>query len=187
MRFGDPTRGERVGAWIERVLAPAIIAPYVRRLGLRGDERLLEVGCGAGAVTGVLARAVPRGSVTAVDPSVRSIEGARRRLRRRRNVEFLVGDVHGPSLPANGFDAALLHYVLHEIPHLDRTPALARIAALLRPGGVLFVREPTRADHGIPASEVRALTAAVGLREASARPVRSPLVGATLEATYIKG
>jgi len=71
MGFEAPTFGERLGVWLGWALIPVLIEPYVRRLGLRGDERLLEIGCGGRAVTGVLTRAVPRGSVTAVDPSAR--------------------------------------------------------------------------------------------------------------------
>ena len=36
----------------------------VRRLNLRGDEHILDVGCGDGKVTAEIARAVPRGAVT---------------------------------------------------------------------------------------------------------------------------
>ena len=36
----------------------------IARLKLRGDEHILDVGCGDGKVTAEIARAVPRGSVT---------------------------------------------------------------------------------------------------------------------------
>ena len=41
----------------------------IARLQLRGDEHILDVGCGDGKVTAELARAVPRGRVLGVDAS----------------------------------------------------------------------------------------------------------------------
>ena len=39
----------------------------IARLALRGDEKILDVGCGDGKVTAEIARAVPDGSVTGAD------------------------------------------------------------------------------------------------------------------------
>jgi trans-aconitate 2-methyltransferase len=41
----------------------------IAQLRLRGDEHILDVGCGDGKVTAELARAVPKGSVTGIDAS----------------------------------------------------------------------------------------------------------------------
>ena len=50
----------------------------IARLNLRGDEHILDVGCGDGKVTAELARAVPRGAVTGVDASAEMIGFARK-------------------------------------------------------------------------------------------------------------
>ena len=50
----------------------------IARLKLRGDERILDVGCGDGKVSAELARAVPRGSATGVDASPQMIEFAQK-------------------------------------------------------------------------------------------------------------
>ena len=47
------------------------------QLHLRGDEHILDVGCGDGKVTAELARAVPKGSVTGIDASPEMIRFAR--------------------------------------------------------------------------------------------------------------
>src|SRR5215471_1288731 len=49
----------------------------IERLHLRGDERILDVGCGDGKVSMELARAVPRGAVVGIDASPQMIEFAR--------------------------------------------------------------------------------------------------------------
>ena len=48
----------------------------IAQLKLRGDERILDVGCGDGKVTAEMARAVPHGSVVGVDASPQMIEFA---------------------------------------------------------------------------------------------------------------
>jgi trans-aconitate methyltransferase len=50
----------------------------IAQLNLRGDEHVLDVGCGDGKVTAEIARAVPRGSVVGVDASPQMIEFARK-------------------------------------------------------------------------------------------------------------
>jgi trans-aconitate 2-methyltransferase len=50
----------------------------IARLKLRGDEHILDVGCGDGKITAEIARAVPRGSATGVDASSQMIEFAQK-------------------------------------------------------------------------------------------------------------
>jgi len=50
----------------------------IAKLNLRGDEHILDVGCGDGKVTAEIARAVPRGSVTGADASPQMIEFAKK-------------------------------------------------------------------------------------------------------------
>lgn len=49
----------------------------IARLNLRGNERVLDVGCGDGKVTAEIARAVPRGAVIGADSSPEMIRFAR--------------------------------------------------------------------------------------------------------------
>ena len=66
----------------------------IAQLHLRGDEHILDVGCGDGKVTAEIARAVPRGSVAGVDASAPMIEFARQTFPRGKvpNLEFQVMD-----------------------------------------------------------------------------------------------
>jgi trans-aconitate 2-methyltransferase len=50
----------------------------IARLHLRGDEHVLDVGCGDGKVTAEIARAVPRGLVTGIDASAEMIAFAKK-------------------------------------------------------------------------------------------------------------
>jgi trans-aconitate 2-methyltransferase len=66
----------------ERMAAPleAMGRDVLDRLTLRGDERVLDAGCGTGRVTAALVARLPRGEVIAVDGSPAMVEQARERL-----------------------------------------------------------------------------------------------------------
>ena len=62
------------------------------RLPLRGDERVLDAGCGTGQVTEALRERLPNGEVVALDASPSMLEHARARLGDDR-VTFLAHDL----------------------------------------------------------------------------------------------
>jgi trans-aconitate methyltransferase len=66
----------------------------IARLHLRGDEHILDIGCGDGKVTAEIARAVPRGAVVGVDASAEMIAFARKTFppRANANLKFQVMD-----------------------------------------------------------------------------------------------
>ncbi len=72
------------------------------QLQLRGDERILDVGCGDGKVTAEIARAVPRGSVTGADASPQMIEFAQKTFSpcEISNLKFQICDARKISLAA---------------------------------------------------------------------------------------
>lgn len=116
---------------------------YYHRLLLRQlpphSRRVLDVGCGAGAFAVRLAEHVDH--VDAVDRSPAMIEVAAQRA--PDNLTCILGDVMTQSLPENSYDAIFSISALH---HMDLATALPRLAALLRPGGVLAVVALPRQD-----------------------------------------
>lgn len=116
---------------------------YYQRLLLRQlprrCERVLDVGCGAGAFAARLAGRAAR--VDAVDRSAVMIEAARRRA--PANVACIEADVMELPLPADHYDAIVSLTVLHHLPLGD---VLRRLAPALRPGGVLAAVVLPRSD-----------------------------------------
>jgi trans-aconitate 2-methyltransferase len=102
-------------------------------LDLRGDERVLDAGCGTGKVTESLLARLPAGQVVAVDGSSSMIERARERLGGER-VEFVVADLAEP-LPIEPVDAILSTATFHWIA--DHDGLFGNLADVLRPGGQL--------------------------------------------------
>jgi 2-polyprenyl-6-hydroxyphenyl methylase/3-demethylubiquinone-9 3-methyltransferase len=150
-----------VGALVRRTcgpLEPFVTAAYrscffdveafVRRLqSVISPARVLEIGCGEGAVSTSMTRAWPSVTIEGIDrtPSVgRLYAGDRTRVRfRQMSAEEFARD------EPNSVDLVVLCDVLHHIPW-DQHPAILQAAALsLRPGGCLVVKEWMR-DGSLP-------------------------------------
>ncbi len=171
---------------LEAAFAGVLVGGYLRTLELSGDERLLELGCGVGALTKRLTRLLPNGRITAVDTSEYWAAVARRRLKRREQVIVFTGDVQTLDLEPETFDAVLIHFVLHDIPASERGDVLATLARLLVPSGTLYLREPTRPSHGMPSEEIRELLSDAGFEEIRGSEKRSRLAGPMFDARFRK-
>jgi trans-aconitate 2-methyltransferase len=102
----------------------------LERLPLRGDETVLDAGCGTGRVTRMLVERLPQGRVVAVDGSAAMVEKVREVV--RPGDEALVADLTGLEL-AEPVDAVVSSAVFHWIA--DHEALFARMRAALRPGG----------------------------------------------------
>jgi trans-aconitate 2-methyltransferase len=103
------------------------------RLPLRGDEHVLDAGCGSGRVTERLAERLPNGHVVALDASPAMLAEAARRLARFGDrVEFVAANLAEP-LPIDPVDAILSTATFHWIR--DHDALFRNLAAVLRPGG----------------------------------------------------
>lgn len=104
-----------------------------------GAARVLEVGCGAGALAVRLSGRA--GLVDAVDRDATMVDLARARV--PGNVTVTHADVLRDPLPGDAYDAIVSMSVLH---HLPLAPVLARLSSALRPGGVLAAVALPRTD-----------------------------------------
>lgn len=103
---------------------------------------IVDVGCGHGALTALLAEGRLDRRVLGVDPDERKIAWARRGPGKLPNVELRVGTVEdvAQERPAS-FDAAIVSDVLYLLPVERWGGFIERCAALLRPGGRLLLKE----------------------------------------------
>jgi SAM-dependent methyltransferase len=139
---------------------------FEKQGGFRGDERVLDFGCGGGVGTRCIAKLLTcGGKVTGVDLSSILLERARRRLRRYPNAELLQGDIRTLELKREDFDVISVVHVLHDIDSEERASYVNRLADLLKSGGRFWILEPTRESHGIRVEEIRALMRSVGFEE----------------------
>lgn len=134
------------GDWDARTYS-RVAAPHERwaaalldRLALRGDERVLDAGCGSGHVTRLLLDRLPRGSVIGVDASPAMLAAAREALApdiAAGRATLVHGDLTTVRLPApveSVFSNATFHWVR------DQAALFANLAALMLPGGRLVTQ-----------------------------------------------
>jgi len=117
----------------ERMLIDAGIGPGMS---------VLDVGCGSGDVSLLLAKLVGNeGHVTGIDRDGPSLEIARERVSklRLRNINFIQQDVCSLSSGPGPFDAAVSRRVIMYLS--DPVDAIRRIAGTVRPGGVVALLE----------------------------------------------
>ena len=108
-------------------------------LGLRGDERVLDVACGTGHASFAIASSLPKGRITAVDLSSGMLEQARKKAAALavRNVEFIERDMQELGFPGPLFDAAVCAFGIFFVEDMDAQ--LARIAATVKSGGTVLI------------------------------------------------
>jgi trans-aconitate 2-methyltransferase len=114
-----------------------LLEVFLERGGLRGDEYVIDAGCGTGRVTEILLQHLPCGTVLAVDASEAMIEAARERFAGERRVrlerrDLLRLEVERPVDMI--FSTATFHWIK------DHEPLFDRLALALKPGGWLVAQ-----------------------------------------------
>jgi len=116
---------------------------------LSGNERVLDVGCGAGHTA--LAFAPHAAEVVGLDLTLAMLAQARKLAAERSltNVSFERGDVERLPYPDASFDIVTSRYSAHHYPH--PLLALHECARVLKPGGLLLLSDVAAPD--MPASD----------------------------------
>jgi SAM-dependent methyltransferase len=139
-------------------------ADILKNLRLRGDETLLDMGCGRGAVLLAAAKLLPNGRAVGVDiwradqrnnaqpKTLRNaqIEGVADRI------QVQTADITELPFDDDNFDVIVSSLVVHNIPGADaRAKAISEAARVLRPGGKLALADIFYTNHHV--RQLRAL------------------------------
>jgi SAM-dependent methyltransferase len=121
----------------------------ILRVLLSPPRRVLDAGCGPGLYAEQLGALGY--DVLGVDVDSAALRYARAQLRERRlrgTVRYRRADLRDLELDRGGFDAALLiYYVLEAFARADQPRVLQRIAAGMKPGGIVIAELRLRPDH----------------------------------------
>ena len=126
-------------------------AELLDRLNLRGDERILDIGCGRGAVLLMAAQRLTEGRAVgvdlwrSVDQSGNSLEATRRNAVAEGvadRVELHTGDMMALPFDENSFDVVVSSVAIHNIGgRAGREKAIDEAVRVLRPGGRLMIAD----------------------------------------------
>lgn len=134
----------------------AVWAELLDGLRLRGDETVLDLGCGRGAVLCAAAKRLPRGRAIGVDVwqadqtgnseqttwANATLEGVADR------VELHTADITALPFDDASIDVVVSNLVIHNIPSREgRRRALLEAARVLRPGGRLIIADLWETDR----------------------------------------
>jgi ubiquinone/menaquinone biosynthesis C-methylase UbiE len=153
--------------WLKQRVARALLDSRA----WRGDEDVLDIGCGRGLVAVAAARRVPNGKVTGVDIWQEVDLGGNSPEAIRANAEAAgvadrlsvdTGDARSLPYPDASFDVAASMTALHNIPNAEgRRAAVAEAWRVTRPGGQILIFDIRHARTY--AAQLRALGAEVKL------------------------
>ena len=162
--FDDADAYERyMGRW-----SHAIGETFLHWLAPPKDARWLDMGCGTGAFSQVIAERCAPKSLSGIDPSEAQIAFARRKLP---NADLRVADSMALPFGDGEFDVVASALVLHFIP--DRARAFAEMKRVALPGGIVagYTWERTPESSGAPYAPMLR-----GIRSMGLEPLRSPTV-----------
>lgn len=141
----------------------------LKELGLKPGMAVCDMGCGNGFYTLPIAEAVgEKGKVLAVDIQVQMLHYLKKRAEKQEidNIEYILGDLHDPKLPANSCDLILLVDVYHEFSH--PVHMLEAMRKALKKDGQIVLVEFRAEDPKVPIKPLHKMSKKQILKELEA-------------------
>ena len=167
IRFDDGAAYERMMGGFSR-LAGSVFLDW---LALPPGLRWIDVGCGSGAFTELLAERAAPAELQGIDLSEGQLAFARKRPAAR-VAEFRQGDAMALPFADDRFDAAIMALVIFFVP--DPAKGVAEMARVVRPGGTVAAYAWDLLGGGFPLEPIRAELRAMGIE-----PPLPPSAGAS--------
>lgn len=128
---------------LRRKMQPPLLV--IKRSGIKEGMKVLEIGCGSGAFTPYIARAVgKKGIVYSLDIQQKMLDRLYKKLQKDKNkgidnVKLILGNAYNLPFEEKSIDIVIFITVLQEIP--DKTKALIEARRVLKKNGKLAITE----------------------------------------------
>ena len=119
----------------------------LKESGLNSNSTILEIGCGIGTMTNLIAPSVKSGKLISSDISSKSIELAITNNKRYKNIEFIVANSIDFTFPALNYDFILLFDVLEHIQTEFRDDFIKNIVSVMQDKTKLLINVPAPHAH----------------------------------------
>ena len=136
-----------IGRFLDSNLRRRLQPPFkiIQASGIKTGMKALEIGCGSGAFTTFVARAIGNdGIVYALDIQPKMLEQLKNKLNRAenkdiRNISTVLASAYDLPFPDDSLDIVYMVSVFQEIP--DKNKTLKEMKRVLKPGGILSISE----------------------------------------------
>lgn len=120
-----------------------IVYDKLKELGLSENSNVLELGCGIGVITSLIAKTVRKGEIIAVDLSEKSIELAKKRNKNAQQINFMSSDITKLVMQDKTFDFITLVDVIEHIPIKLHNKLFEHISEMMDEHSTLFINIPS--------------------------------------------
>ena len=171
--------------WIAmKIAGTSVYKKFADSLGLRGEEKVLDFGCGHGTVARYTAPQIPGGRLVCADISRQRLKQCQKNLRKHKNVECIDLGSNDNPFQDETFDIIYCHFVLHEIEDTGRKDTLQRMYRWLKNQGKLIFREP--AKDNVRLRDIDSILQVIGFVRDSTIITDIPIMGNAIEGRYTK-
>jgi len=141
------TLGHKEGALAQMRYRTAERCCAFFRQHVQTESHILDCGCGPGSITVGLAQWAPAGQTVGIDLAAEQLDEARALARELdiENVTFREGNIFNLPFEDGSFDVVFSQTVLYHVPNTEK--ALAEIKRVLRPGGLVALRDVLSASN----------------------------------------
>ena len=122
-----------------------LVILFLRKFGVNQSSTVLEVGCGDGALSGLIYRTF-RCDLTGLEPSTDGIRYCQEMFKKHNyKGRFRISQGYSFGDPDNHYDFVILADVIEHLQHPDRM--LREIKRVLKPGGKVVITTPVRTNE----------------------------------------
>jgi ubiquinone/menaquinone biosynthesis C-methylase UbiE len=132
----DPREAARLDAKVD---PDQFISDFLKPVLSSDPQRIVDVGCGAGAIISTLAKKYPQKEFIGVDISGARIREAQKKTERLENIGFYEASIYQIPLESNSVDVVYTRFLLEYLK--EPVKAIAELSRITKPGGQIVLQD----------------------------------------------